>query len=70
MIEVFKTTVSNVEQANEIKLRLLEIFPGMHIHFDLEDCDKILRIEGSSFTTNEVIHLLKGTGFSCEVLKD
>ena len=43
-IEVFKTTISNQGQADAFKTLLLERFPHLSIDFDLEDCDRILRI--------------------------
>jgi len=43
-------------------------FPFSKINFDLEDCDKILRIEGNQICIQTIIELMKGRGFECEVL--
>jgi len=45
MIEVFKTNVQEISQANKIVAVLLEHFPGSRINFDMHDCDKVLRVE-------------------------
>ncbi|MTH15966.1 hypothetical protein [Flavobacterium sp. LC2016-01] len=68
MIEVFKTNVQEVEQSAMIVGKLLEHFPDSIINFDLEDCDKILRIHASSISNRKIIDLLDSYGFHCEVL--
>ncbi|MFH6998623.1 hypothetical protein ACHRVZ_11875 [Flavobacterium sp. FlaQc-57] len=68
MIEVFKTNVQEVEQSILIVGKLLEHFPNSAINFDLEDCDKILRIHGSSLSNKKIIELLNSYGYHCEVL--
>jgi hypothetical protein len=68
MIEVFKTNVQETEQSKIIIAQLLEHFPNSVINFDLEDCDKILRIHDLSISNNKIIDLLNSHGFHCEVL--
>jgi len=68
MIEVFKTNVHEVEQSKMIVGKLLEHFPNSAINFDLEDCDKILRINASSISNQKIIELLDSYGYHCEVL--
>lgn len=68
MIEVFKTNVQEVEQSILIVAKLLEHFPNSAINFDLEDCDKILRVHGSSISNKKIIELLDSYGYHCEVL--
>jgi hypothetical protein len=55
MIEVFKTNVQEVEQSILIVGKLLEHFPNSAINFDLEDCDKILRIHGASISQKKLL---------------
>lgn len=43
-VEIFKTDVATEEQAQSIKSALNLVFPDYTIHFDLEDCDKVLKI--------------------------
>lgn len=68
MIEVFKTNVQEVEQSQMIVEKLLEHFPNSAINFDLEDCDKILRIHSLSISNRKIIAVLNANGFHCEVL--
>ena len=68
MIEVFKTNVQETQQSNMIVEKLLEHFPNSIINFDLEDCDKILRIHASSISNNTIIDLMNSFGYQCEEL--
>ncbi|WP_323756559.1 hypothetical protein [Roseivirga sp.] len=45
MIEVFATNIDTDRQAEKVLLQISEVFPNYMANFDLEDCDKILRIE-------------------------
>jgi hypothetical protein len=67
-IEVFKTNVGEPQAKKLIDL-LLRHFPGSRINFDLEDCDRILRVEGKNISTEKVSHLLKTSNCLCEVLE-
>lgn len=69
MIEVFKTNVKEVHDATNIVQLLLQYFPGSRINFDLQDCDKILRVEGKNFSTDKIMLLLKEKGFHCTILE-
>lgn len=68
MIEVFKTNVQEESQCQVIIALLLEHFPNSKINFDLEDCDKILRIHGNSISNQKIIDLLESHGYFCETL--
>ena len=68
MIEVFKTNVQEMEQSKMIVGKLLEHFPNSTINFDLEDCDKILRIHAVSISNHHIIELLNSYGYHCEPL--
>ena len=69
MIEVYKTNVSEASQAELLAALLLQHFPGSRIDFDLEDCDKVLRIEGAGVVARKVTHLLNSRNCSCEALE-
>ena len=69
MIEVFKTNVQKVQQAVTLMDELSLHFPGSKINFDLDDCNKILRIEGIHFLAEKVMLLLKENGFKCRLLE-
>lgn len=68
MVEVFKTDVYEQEISLAIVQTLLQHFPGNEINFDLQDCDKILRIEGENILREKIKEVLHGAGYQCEVL--
>lgn len=70
MILVFKTNVQEVSQGKRIIQILLSYFPGGEISFDLDDCDKVLRIKHNSVLISGIINLLNKHGFHCEELQD
>ena len=67
MIEVFKTNIDNIEEAERIRKLLPEYFPDCQINLDLEDCDKILRIKGK-ISTETIIDLVNANNYQCELL--
>ncbi|MFA6403269.1 MAG: hypothetical protein WCX31_16845 [Salinivirgaceae bacterium] len=68
MIEVFKTNVEQPEQSEFLINQIRCHVPGGKINFDLEDCDKILRIEAERISNETIIGLLNQNGFLAEVL--
>ena len=68
MVEIFKTDVQKEHQANLLLSLLSQSYPAFSINFDLDDCDKILRVEGNDIMPNKIIQLLKSKGHECEVL--
>jgi hypothetical protein len=69
MIFVFKTSVKTKIQAKQLKQHIDEILPKAKYNFDLEDCDRILRIESEENIVLRIIDLLRIHKFSCEELK-
>ncbi len=47
MVEIFKTNIESKQAAADILNSLQYAFPAYKMNFDLEDCDKILRVESS-----------------------
>ncbi len=70
MVEVFKTNVQEACTSLLILQKLREQFPGSCVNFDLEDCDRILRVEDSSVCSTAIIALLQALGYCCEVLPE
>ena len=68
MVEIFKTNVQDAAVANYIVEQLLERFPMYTINFDLEDCDKILRIEGEKINPALICSLVEQRNVECWVL--
>ncbi len=48
MVDVFRTNVDLPDQAQQLLLLLGTQFPETEFSFDLDDCDRILRAEGSN----------------------
>jgi hypothetical protein len=69
VVEVFKTNVTTKNDAKKIISALQVFLPLAKINFDLEDCDKILRIESSFIDIEKVILLLNKSKFQCESLE-
>jgi len=69
MVEVFKTNVGNKNQAEQILKALKKNFPRLKINFDLDDCDKILRVEGENLSSGAIIELMKSNKFLCQILR-
>ena len=72
MIEVFKTNVRARRHARQLVRRIHETFAGYRANFDLEDCDRIMRVEcpGDTIPAGGLIALLREAGFQAEVLPD
>jgi hypothetical protein len=71
MVEVFKTNVENADQASALIARIHEAFAGLVVNFDLQDCDRILRVKSAgSIESSALIRLLNQYGFEGEVLPD
>lgn len=66
MIYVFKTSVKTKSQLKKLKPHLDKILHQAKWNFDLQDCDKILRIETSENIVVPVTNLLKINNFNCE----
>jgi hypothetical protein len=73
MVEVFKTDVSDEDVAGHLLEQIHSTFEHHSANFDLQDCDRILRIEchnGTSLRIDELISLLSEQGHYIEVLPD
>jgi len=67
-ILVFKTNVSSKKKVSKVKPLLTSVAAIKEWNFDLEDCDKVLRIETVGIGPAYVETLLQNAGFDCEVL--
>ncbi|MBN8854113.1 MAG: hypothetical protein BGO55_06950 [Sphingobacteriales bacterium 50-39] len=72
MVEVFITDVKDQREAQALLERIHAAFTGYEANFDLEDCDRILRILSLTgyVETYRVIRLLRELGCHAEVLPD
>ena len=69
MVYVFKTSVKYKKQIKKIAPELDKINEIQEWNFDLEDCDKILRIKGRKLNPNSVSNIMCSLGFSCSELE-
>lgn len=68
LVEVFKTNVHNKQEARVLIEKIYQRFELKHVNFDLEDCDRILRIEGDVIDPEDVLRFLNLQGVSAEIL--
>ena len=69
MVEVFKTDVTRRVEAKSLVNFLSKHIPDSKINVDLDDCDRVLRVEGMDFQAEKIIVLVKEKGFQCTVLE-
>lgn len=71
MVEVFKTDVRDPGQAGVLTEQIRKTFTGYEATFDLEDCDRILRVKSpAGVDVPVVIRVLSDLGCRAEVLPD
>ena len=69
MIEVFKTNINCPDKARQLVEEIQQTFTGYKANFDLEDCDRVLRIVSiDNCITTYFITWLKNKGCCAEVL--
>lgn len=69
MVEIFKTNVSDQAEADLLLSEIYRLLRDCAANFDLEDCDKILRVKyEGEMDPSILIALLKDFGFEAEVL--
>lgn len=68
MVEVFKTNVTEQNEAARLLSLLISRLPACKINFDLQDCDNILRVKGDAIPITAIIELVNSNGFDCALL--
>jgi len=68
MIYIFRTSVNTEKDVQKLKPYLNELLQQEKWNFDLDDCDKILRIDSRNEISKAVTKLMHITGFACEEL--
>ena len=69
MIYVFKTSVKTKKDFQNVSQFLNDLLFPQKWSFDLEDCDKVLRVECQNNATEIVKNGLRQRGFECEELE-
>jgi hypothetical protein len=67
-VEVFKTNVNEIETSEQLIQQVLNHYPHSRVNFDMEDCDRILRVEADMVVPEKIIEILTANGYLCEVL--
>lgn len=71
MVEVFKTNMNDKEHADKFLKEFQKENPYYKANFDLQDCDKIFRVESEKeISAEDVIFKFQKLGFKAEVLTD
>lgn len=72
MIEVFRTNVIDPKQAKFLRDEIRNRFSQYEASFDLEDCDRILRIKSSTgqVKSEQITGLFNEFGFMAQVLPE
>jgi hypothetical protein len=68
IVEVFKTNVNEIETSEQLIQQVLNHYPHSRVNFDMEDCDRILRVEADMVVPEKIIEILTANGYLCEVL--
>lgn len=69
MVYVFKTSVKYKKQIKKVAQELNKMKEIQEWNFDLEDCDKILRIVARNLNSVLICNLLNSLGINCEELE-
>lgn len=69
MVEVFKTNITEKNTAKKLAEELCQIAPNVKINFDLDDCDRILRVESEQDISMTVIKHLCQLGYVCQIIE-
>ena len=65
---VFRTGVENLEEVSRVKNLLTAVPAISNWNFDLDDCDRILRIEAEELAPGYIELLLQREGLFCREL--
>ncbi len=72
VVEVFRTNVDDVIYANRLVDLIHNRFKEYKVNFDLDDCDRILRVECASgvIGISSLVGFLESLGCHAEILSD
>jgi hypothetical protein len=69
MVEVFKTNVQSVIDAEMLVQKIGQLFPNIKVNFALDDCDRILRLEGTPICNESILKILSSNGYNASLLE-
>ncbi len=65
MISIFKTSIGSREELRRIAPFLNALMADMRWTVDIEDCDRILRVESGADSADQIGMVLSSHGFLC-----
>lgn len=68
MVYIFKTSVKTKKALKELAPKFDKFIPNSKWNFDLDDCDKILRVDSKEATSQQIIEFLKLQQVDCSEL--
>ncbi len=69
MVRIFKTSVRGKKEARRLIQRIERDLPAALINMDLDDRDRILRIEGDHISQEDIVSLIISAGFESRELE-
>lgn len=69
-ILIFKTSVNDKSDITKMKPHIDALVQDGRWNFDLDDCDKIFRVETDKDIYSSIVLLFNGMGYYCEELED
>ena len=69
MVEVFKTNVCKIRESKMLIRQLCDYMSLCKINFDMDDCDRVLRVEGENISPEKIIDFLQSNGYRCQLLE-
>ncbi len=70
MIEIFATDIKSIKDARVVEGLFSIVFPRLEVNFDLEDRDRILRVQSPSpIEHNSIVSYIRNLGFAAKVLE-
>ena len=71
MTELFRTNVDREESARDICKEIANFFPAYAVNFDLEDCDRIMRVKSmDDIDARAIMVIVARCGFDAQILPD
>lgn len=67
---VFKTNINGMHNIEKLKPYFNNREEILRWSVDMQDIDKVLRVEAASANPTEIINLVQTAGFECEELPD
>jgi hypothetical protein len=67
---VFKTNIQNLNQVKKLSPLLKKIQGILKWNVDLQDCDKVLRVEMEGSGPGSIEEVLQNAGYYCTELED